>query len=175
MYTLLIEFFVNKWKSRDLNSAKTISNYFQSLKREFKILFEYDINLTTGVVFHNSGIGIYFVIDNIFKEIPTQWKTSESNNVLSTADVNKLYNSEMLSENDPLWFITRLIFEIAFVTWWRPGMFYNVEVSDFQLTERRGNNVYKITNRIETLNWSKIAHWSLRSVKDKVMTVKIWK
>lgn len=54
-------------------------------------------------------------------------------------------------------------------------MFYNVEVSDFQLTERRGNNVYKITNRIETLNWSKIAHWSLRSVKDKVMTVKIWK
>lgn len=117
---VLIEFFVFVHKSGDLNSANSYENYFQSLQKAFKVFYDYDLNLTSGTIFHNPGSGLYFFMDNICKDMKAQGKTSKSHNFLSTNDVSKLYESDVLFKEDPLGGLKRLIFYVALVMSWRP-------------------------------------------------------
>lgn len=102
-----------------------------------------------------------------------QGKISKSHNALSTEYIITLYNSDILSKYDPLSHLTRTIFDIHLVTSWRRGKLQNLEVSDVQLTKHRGQDVYKITNRIATPNGNQIAQVTLQSVTDKPMTITI--
>lgn len=71
-------------------------------------------------MFHNCRKGMYFVVENICKDMQTQGKTSISHKVVSTEYVMNLYSSNMLFKDDPLGFLTHTIFDIALVTSWRP-------------------------------------------------------
>lgn len=84
-----------------------------------------------------------------------------SHNLLSKDDVMKLYESDMISKEDPLLFLTRLIFDSALVTSWIPGKLYNPEVTDVVWTKHKGVDFYKIANRITTANGSKTAQCGL--------------
>lgn len=68
-----------------------------------------------------------------------------------------------------------MIFNIALVATWRPGMLYNHEVSQVKIVQHRGEDVYKVTSKIATPNASKTAQRGLRAVNDKLLSTTVWR
>lgn len=79
-------------------------------------------------MFNDSTEGLYHVIDNICKDMKSEGVCNASHNCLSTEDIFAIYDSERLPKEDSLGFITRIIFNLAFLTGWRPGALEDLEM-----------------------------------------------
>lgn len=91
---------------------------------------------------------------------------SEPHNILTKDDIRALY-THGLSKATPLGFLNRMIFKFAILTTWKPGMLYNLDVSQATLMKEKSEDVYNIHTRIALSDSKKAAQGGLWAVNDK--------
>lgn len=74
--------------------------------------------------------------------------TGKCHNVLSEEDVYALYKSNALSTETGQGFVTRMIFNLAFVTGFRPSELLNLSWEDVSQMKVGSQFVWRITGRI---------------------------
>ena len=156
-------------------SPSTFQSYVLGIQRAFELYWGYKVQLVYGSVFGNKDTGLKTVLDNKCKNLQGKGKYPRGHNVLSEDDIVKIYKSEHLNVNHPLGLITRLIFDIAFVTTWRPGMISALQLDQVEYVLARGAPAYRITSRIASDKGSKTAQGGLRESNQKPIEVTIWK
>lgn len=119
----------NTRTGKDLK-PKTYKNYIAGLQRAFKEVWNYDIKLLDAPVFKDPKVGVYTVIDNKIREVQANGTTVDSANILTFNDIERLYSSPYLGKSTAKGFLTRLIFNLGFVTGFRVGEMYNLEMKD---------------------------------------------
>lgn len=71
--------------------------------------------MVKGRVFNDPKTGLNHMIDNICKGLQANRNYTESHNSLKMEGILDLYDSRRLSKNDPLGFISKLIFNLAII------------------------------------------------------------
>lgn len=175
MNKILIEFFTYLHNGNEVESAKSFACYLDGLQRGFKLFYKFNIQIRNGEIFNDTDTGLFHVVDNICKDKQADGKFSASHNVLTKEDIFTLYDSDSLSKKTPLGFLTRIIFNLALSTTWRPGMLHNIDISDIKTETHKGEQVYRIKSRIATANASKCEKGGLNAVNDKPSSVTIWR
>lgn len=120
---VLIEFITSRnhlSSAADL-SPSTLRNYICVIKRVFRSAWGHDVDLITGPVFGDKQTGVVPLLENKVRELQGEGAVRKSQNVLSEEDVRKMYKSRALSPSTPHRFVTRVIFNIALITAFRPG------------------------------------------------------
>lgn len=146
---ILIKFVVHYRKSDGKEIKPTsLKNYISGFQRGFQTQWDYDIKVMSGPLFNHVKAGVMSVIDNKIRQMQSLGVVKRSHNILTTEDIQKLYDSKLLSIESPKGFITRLLFDIAFMTGFRPSEMENILMKDVQFTSQRGSNVCKIVGHV---------------------------
>lgn len=89
-----------------------MKDYIAGLCRFFRDKWGYDFSLfdEDHEIFGNVKVGLWNTIDNRSRTLQGKGKVRRPHNVMSAADVRKLYESPELSENTPCLFQCHLTF-----------------------------------------------------------------
>lgn len=88
--------------------------------------------------------------------------------VLSNEDILNLYKSKNQSNTTAKCFITRSIFNIAFVTSWGPGALASTAISQVICTSQDDERVCLVQSRTKIQKGSKTTRRGLNAVNDKL-------
>lgn len=164
-----------KEKLKNELRPSTLGHYARGLQRAFKIYWGYGLNILSGPIFGHPDTGLKTFIDNKCKDLQEKGLYPQGHNVLSDADVLKLYTSSELTMDHPRGLITRLILDLAYVTTWRPGMISSLRMDQIRKVTANGEPAYRIFSLIASERGSKTAQGVLRAASDKPLEVTIWR
>lgn len=89
-----------------------------------------------------------YVIDKRSSVEQAKENFSESQNALSSGDLEKLYSSDELAQDTPKSFVTGLVFDIALITAMRPSRLVHLSKSQFKQITLRRENVWRICEAV---------------------------
>ena len=115
----------------------TLRTYLFALQRAFQSVWGFQLNLLKGPVFANPSTGLMTVVDNRMRKEQATGKCFQSHKILSEEDIRNLYKSKHPSKTSGLGFLTRLIFDVAFMTGFRPSELWNLSSEDVTLITHR--------------------------------------
>ena len=146
----LIEFVVNYRSSKTASEVKPISMkaYILGIQRAFATIWGYKLKILEGPLFNCPNEGLLAVIDNRFSLQQADGIFTESHNVLSHEDLEKLYKSPDLARDKPKSFLARLVFDVALVTALRPSALVHLCTTQFTKLKLRGEMVWRIRQAV---------------------------
>lgn len=100
------------------------SSYLCGLQRGFICFYRYgNLDLIKNKIFIDLDTRMFHVVDNLYKKVRGEGEICELQNFLTKEDIFVLYESRNLSQDNPLGFITRMIFHLALARRGDPGSF----------------------------------------------------
>ena len=115
------------------------------------------------------------LLDNWFSDQQSRGLITHGHNILTDADVEKLYDSDQLSHSTPTSFQTRLIFDIALATAMRISEIYKLKRSQVTHSRQGDRNYIRIEGIVGSVEGtSKNAQGGIKAVKQKLREVFIW-
>ena len=174
---ILIEYVANIKSQADSAhlSPATLQSYLFGLQRAFADKWGFKISFALSPIFNRPDRGVLNALDKKCRSLQAIGFVRESHNVLTVTEIEQLYASEQLSKVKPLGFMTRMIFNLAFMTAFRSSELYEMRIKDVQFTSIEGDTVIRIVGRIGSANGaSKNRQGGLRATDEKAPEVYIW-
>lgn len=149
----MVEFVAGKRVSKTCSdlAPSTLRGYLCGIQRALLSEGGYSVNTFKHLVFTASPGGVVVVLDNKIKELQGTGKMRKGH-VLSLTDIETLYLSNCLSKTHPRGFITRLIFDVASMTAFRPGELAELQAEVVTHATASGHERIRIVGRVGGLH-----------------------
>ena len=174
----LLVLFVAHYKKRAMKQdimPTTLKAYIIGLQRASTSTFGYKFRLLTDKPFSDMENGLLTVVDNKIRKQQAEGVTRKNHNVLTGDMIRDLYSSSALSKGHAKGFCTRMIFDIAFMTSFRPTELSNIRVEDVTCFQSEDGDAWRIVGTLGDLGGaSKTQGGGLKYVNVKPKEVLVW-
>lgn len=173
----LIEFVVNFKCTKSESKIKpgAMKDYITGIQRSFSRDWGYRVKLLEGHIFNCVRDGLMALINNKFSFQQCKGVFSESHNDLSSDDFKRLYNSPLLTRDNPLGFPASLILDIALITAMQSTALVNLTANQFTEMKLCREDISKIKAAVRRIiGASKTNSGGWNTVREKVTEICVW-